>query len=76
MTMCEVCARPLNPHGARTGICARCRMDGAEFARSWMAELREHGATPAEIATVIGTTAHTVRARLRERAAACGEVLT
>lgn len=52
---CDVCNRPLCGVGpATTGICARCRMDGAAFADAWLTDLLAAGETHADAAAIVG----------------------
>jgi hypothetical protein len=64
---CEVCARRLCPRGgAVTGLCARCRSTGAEFAGRWITDLKSASLATAEIGVIVGLTPDAVRARLSD----------
>jgi len=66
-TNCEACGGPLCGVGpAKTGIRGRCRMDGAAFARAWIADLRDAGYSPRETADIVGVRVDAARARLSE----------
>ena len=64
---CDVCERDLSPRGRQvTGLCYQCLQEGARFSHAWMADLKERGYTSAQIARMVGCSAATVRARLRD----------
>lgn len=63
---CEACGGPLN-HRTRGEVCARCRSEGAAFARAWADDLAATGMTGRKISEVLGVTPATVQARHRER---------
>jgi hypothetical protein len=67
---CEACGERRLSARTKGDVCARCREDGAEFARAWMEGLSASGLTAVEIAPVVGYNADTVRARLSDRRAA------
>jgi hypothetical protein len=49
-----------------TGLCARCRSAGAEFAGRWITDLRSAALATAEIGLIVGLTPDAVRARLSD----------
>ena len=52
---CDVCQQPLCGVGpATTGVCARCRMDGAAFADAWLTNLIHGGHTHVDAAAIVG----------------------
>jgi hypothetical protein len=64
---CEACGRRLCPRGdAVTGLCARYRSAGAEFARRWITDLKSASLATAEIGVIVGLTPDAVRARLSD----------
>ena len=66
-SQCEACGGRLCPRGdAVTGLCARCRSAGAEFAGRWITDLRSAALATAEIGLIVGLTPDAVRARLSD----------
>jgi hypothetical protein len=49
-----------------TGLCARCRGAGAEFAGRWITDLKSAALATAEIGVIVGLTPDAVRARLSD----------
>jgi hypothetical protein len=63
---CEACDAKLCGRGpAKTGLCFRCRQDGAAFAAGWAQALLDAGHSTAETADIVGyPNADVVRSRV------------
>lgn len=65
---CEACTGDLCRRGSGiTGLCQRCREDGAEFARAWLEDLDTAGLPVQRAAEILGIAPATARVRLNER---------